>query len=281
MQNTRPYRIAEDDDLRSRHIWGLIQKTSRTENSFDESRIPKVIMQFWHNLEQVPEDVQECLDSWESLKKQGFKRVFFDDDGAKHFISKRLGNSYKVAFERCYHPAMRCDYFRLCYIFICGGFYVDADEMYQGTECIHLFNDNRLKIQPLCYDKTTGTMIKPDVFFSKRAYSPDWIFYVNNNPLIAPANHPVIRLALDRATSILLSCVVNQPEIQSTTGPGNLTASLVRHSVASKYTSRTPDFLILPKWEAISISPWPLSYRNDDRNWRLWNSSKATKDTSK
>lgn len=200
----------------------------------------------------------------------------FDDAGAKRFISKRLGGSYVAAFDLSHHPAMRCDYFRLCYILTSGGFYVDADEVYQGTDCNYVLCDNRLKIQPLCYDAATGMMIKPDVFMKKRGYSPDWIFYVNNNPLIAPANHPVIRLALNRATHILLHHVEKRPDIQSTTGPGNLTASLVRHSIASKLARRTPDFLLLSNWEAVSISRWPLSYRNDERNWRLWNFSRVT-----
>lgn len=271
-----PSRIAEDDDLRSRHIRELVQEAVPIEISSSRTDIPKVIVQFWHDLDEIPEDVQECLDSWEPLKKQGFKRVLFDDAGARRFISERLGGSYVAAFDLCHHPAMRCDYLRLCYIVTYGGFYVDADEVYQGTDCNHFFCDSRLKIQPLCYDTATGMMIKPDVFVRKRGYSPDWIFYVNNNPLIAPANHPVIRLALNRATRILLNCVEKRPEIQSTTGPGNLTASLVRHSIASKLTGRTRDLLILSNWEAMSISRWPLSYRNDERNWRLWNSSGAT-----
>ena len=275
-----PSSIAEDDDLRSRHIRELVREAVPIEISASRTDIPKVIVQFWHDLHEIPEDVQECLDSWERLKKQGFKRVLFDDAAARRFISKRLGGSYLAAFDLCHHPAMRCDYFRLCYVVTYGGFYVDADEVYQGTDCNHFFRDNRLKIQPLCYDTATGMMIKPDVLVRERGYSPGWIFYVNNNPLVAPANHPVIRLALDRATRILLSCVERRPEIQSTTGPGNLTASLVRHSIASKLTGRTRDFLILPSWEATSISRWPLSYRNDERNWRLWNSSGATQGRS-
>jgi superfamily II DNA or RNA helicase len=31
------------------------------------------------------------------------------------------------------------------------------------------------------------------------------------------------------------------------------------------------DFLLLTNWGAISTSRWSLSYREDDRNWRLWN----------
>jgi hypothetical protein len=29
--------------------------------------------------------------------------------------------------------------------------------------------------------------------------------------------------------------------------------------------------LLLANWGAISTSRWSLSYREDDRNWRLWN----------
>ena len=95
---------------------------------------------------------------------------------------------------------MRSDYFRLCYIFRHGGFYVDADEVYQGGDCRSWFLDRRLKLQPLCYDTLSNTMIPPDVFMRNQDGGSEWIFYVNNNPLIAPARHPLIRLALIRST---------------------------------------------------------------------------------
>jgi hypothetical protein len=166
---------------------------------------------------------------------------------------------------------MRCDYFRLCYIYRHGGFYVDADEVYQGGDCESLYRDNRLKIQPLCYDTQTDTMVGSDVFIGKKTYSPDWIFYVNNNPLVAPPFHPVVRSALARSTRILLSQTGERFDIQFTTGPGNLTASLVQHSIASSDAGKSRNFLLLTNWEAISTSRWPLSYREDERNWRLWN----------
>lgn len=265
-------RIAEDDEQRSSYVRKLVHETDWAPfvKTSIKINIPKILIQYWHNLDEIPVDVQSCLDTWESLKKQGYERELFNDDKARSFISETLGQLYITAFDLCYHPAMRSDYFRLCYILIKGGFYVDADEFYQGTDCNCFFFDSRLKLQPLCYDIATGKMIKTDTFVRDREYSQDWIFYFNNNPIIAPPNHPIINLALERATRILLSGVV-QPEIQSTTGPGNITASLVRHSLASTISGKIRDFVILPDWETTSISPWPLSYRNDERNWRLWN----------
>lgn len=267
-----PIGCAEDDYSRSSYVRSLVQTPQSLPAPPLRSRstIPKVIVQFWDNLGRMPRDVQECLDTWKPLAPHGFARLIFDDRKARRFIFTHFGSTHVEAFDCCYHPAMRCDYFRLCYILSSGGFYVDADEMYQGMDLNHLFDDNRLKLQPLCYDIETGAMINPNVFMKDRLYSPNWIFYFNNNPIIAPAGHPIIRLALERATCILINSR-ERPEIQSTTGPGNLTASLVRHAISKELAGEAQDFLILSDWESTSISPWPLSYRNDVRNWRLSN----------
>ena len=275
-----PSILSEDDDFRSRYVQGLVQSPAPppTETSPERDTIPKVIVQFWHDSAAIPSDVRACLESWDDLKRHGFFRVLFDDGQARDFISNNLEQRYLQAFDLCYHPAMRCDYFRLCYILINGGFYVDADEIYQGTECDRLFCNSRLKLQPLCYDKISGNMISPDLFIGKCQSSESWIFYINNNPIISPPRHPILHLALERSTRILLNCL-ERPEIQSTTGPGNLTASLVRHAISSKLFGHNRDFMLLPDWEATSISPWPLSYRDDDRNWRLSNSVPSREDS--
>lgn len=265
-----PSHVAEDDRLRCCHMRELIQEGHSIDSPSGPVKIPKVLIQFWHDLVALPADVRDCLDSWEPLTTRGFRRVLFDDSEARTFIRRRLGDPYVAAFDRCRHPAMRCDYFRLCYIYRHGGFYVDADEVYQDGDCESLYRDNRLKIQPLCYDTRTDTMVHPDAFIGKKIYSPDWIFYVNNNPLVAPAFHPIVRSALARSTRILLSQASQRLDIQSTTGPGNLTASLVQHSIASSVAGKGRDFLLLTNWEAISTSRWSLSYREDERNWRLW-----------
>jgi mannosyltransferase OCH1-like enzyme len=267
MSNT----IAEDDHLRSRHVFELLREPVQTIPPSESANIPKVIVQFWHDLGSLPSDVCECLDSWQPLTGQGFQRILFDDNEASLFIATQFGGPYSAAYDRCRHPAMRCDYFRLCYIFRNGGFYVDADEVFLGGDCHDLFYDARLKVQPLCYNSQAGTMIGTDTFMQSQQYSADWTYYVNNNPLIAPASHPVVRLALERSTHALLHHTGARVDIQSTTGPGNFTASLVKHSINSKLVGKKQDFVFLTDWEGISISRWPLSYRDDERNWRLWN----------
>lgn len=267
-----PSQMAEDSNLRSRHVRELIDESRPLEAGSTPRPvlIPKVIVQFWHDSSAIPADVKECIESWRPLTGNDFKRVFFDEPQARTFIANEFGRPYVDAFHRCEHPAMQCDYFRLCYIVKNGGFYVDSDEVYQGGDCDALFADERLKIQPMCYDTSKRCMVDGDVFWGSKACRPEWSFYVNNNPLIAPPAHPVIRLALERSTRMLLSRSENRFDVQAMTGPMNLTASLVKHSIESESAGRPRDFLLLTHWDAISTSPWSLSYRNDERNWRFW-----------
>ena len=169
---------------------------------------------------------------------------------------------------------MRCDYFRLCFILLNGGFYVDADENYSGKKLDEYFIDGRLKVQPLCYDTITGGMIKPELFIEKKQFSNHWIFYINNNPLIAPPRHPIVGLALKRANRLILECS-GKLDIQSTTGPGNITAALVEHALSNGPMNRQRNVLVIPDWEEVSTSVWPLSYRNDERNWRLFDPARS------
>jgi mannosyltransferase OCH1-like enzyme len=256
--------------MRSDCVRRLVHEQRPARSASSSLTIPRVIVQFWHDAGGIPSDVVDCLATWEPLRTQGFERHLFDDHEARRFISDHLGDPYVAAYDRCAHPAMRCDYFRLCYILEVGGMYIDADDCYQGTEILGVLRDNTLKIQPLCYDQSSGEMVQPAAFLGSTEHSPNRTFYVNNNPLLAPAHHPVLRLALARATRLLLARERNQLDIQSTTGPGNLTACLVRHALALHIRRKVRDFTFLTNWDSISVSRWPLSYRADSRNWRLW-----------
>jgi hypothetical protein len=152
-----------------------------------------------------------------------------------------------------------------------GGLYVDADDDCVGTDISWLFEDGRLKLQPLCYDIASGAMVAPSVFLCADAYDPGWIFYFNNNPLVARRSHPIIERALNQATSLLeLAGEHALPEIQATTGPGNLSKSIFDLGRTSKGDVES-DLVVLREWDALAVSRWPLSYRDDSRNWRISN----------
>ncbi|RDI24147.1 hypothetical protein DFR41_10562 [Pseudacidovorax intermedius] len=231
--------------------------------------IPRRIVQFWNNLDRLPEDVKACMDSWKQLEQIGFEIEVFDEGAARTFIRNRLGARHESAFDKCYHPSMMSDYFRYSYVLVEGGFYIDADDVYHGTPIEQFFADGRLKLQPFCYDISTSRMVEPPLFTEPGANQPGWIFYFNTTPLIASPNHPIVERALLNATqSLEANLASGLPEVQATTGPGNLTRSVFE--VLNEGCS--PDALmVVHDWELTSTSQWPLSYRNDSRNWRLSN----------
>ncbi|GIT78503.1 hypothetical protein LLS1_01720 [Leifsonia sp. LS1] len=227
-----------------------------------------MLVQFWDEAT-LPSDVQACVDSWRLLDQRGFRHILFDDTGAKQYIAARFPPTYSEAFARCSHPAMRADYFRLAYISREGGFYVDADDVFIGAQIDELFSDGDLKLHPLCYSIPEDAMADA-LTVAALGSDSDRVFYVNNDPMIAPPRHPVVVNALQGATRALLSAGRDDRDIQSLTGPGNLTATLVSHAVELRRLGRPFDFSLLRSWDAISRSEWELEYRESARDWRKW-----------
>lgn len=269
-----PPGFEEDDRLRSEFIrrltlrqLGRDRASSRCERTDQTGLIPRTLVRFWHDPRDVPPDVRSCLESWDALSDEGFAFRMFGDASAAAYIAERYGPRELAAFGRCRHPAMRSDYLRMCFVLAEGGLYVDADDVLLGAGWKDVLRDGTLKVQALCYDVTAGGMVPASELRRTDLPTDGRIFYVNNNPIAAPADHPVLRRALARATDSLLGDEP-APEIQSTTGPGNLTAALVAHARESQVRETLPDFELLLDWEATAEPCWDLAYRYDARNWR-------------
>ncbi|SOB78084.1 Glycosyltransferase sugar-binding region containing DXD motif-containing protein [Marinobacter sp. LV10R510-11A] len=275
-------KASEDDTLRSVFVSELLQSvdTSGFSTLKITNQIPTIIVQFWDEYD-IPKDVQGCIDSWRVLEYKGFEHRLFNNSTARQFIKDNLHKENVKAFDRCYHPAMKSDYFRLCFIYCNGGFYVDVDDVYSGSDISGLFFDQRMKLQPLCFDVDANSMISPDKLNISSEFTNNRIFYFNNNPIIAPPRNPIIEYALARSTYLLLERDENIfPEIQSTTGPGNMSASVVAYLADYPNNEREKHLNILTEWEDCAQTIWKLSYRDDDRNWRLSNRKKYTRTKS-
>lgn len=268
-----PPGFEENDALRSAFIRDLILHLLERPDSLDIGNlqftkdVPKTLIRYWHDQSDLPSDVSDCISSWDCLVDEGFEIQMFCDESAAAYLAERFSDRERRAFERCRHPAMRSDYLRMCVVLAEGGFYVDTDDVLIGGGWKELFSDGRLKLQPLCYDIKTAGMLPTAEIWRADLCTNERIFYVNNNPIAAPAGHPIIRCALSRATDQLLGDEL-YPAIQSTTGPGNLTAALAAHARDLIVSGAPLDFEILRGWEDIAETRWQLSYRDDARNWR-------------
>lgn len=260
--------IADDDELRSIYIFeNIIKRSANTNNTLNtHENIPKKIVQYWDE-KNIPNDVKLVMDSW---SKSGIRKVVYDKFSAKEFIDKHGDKWQSTAFDMCIHPAMRADFFRLCYLYDRGGIYIDADDKYNNRELGALFNNNKLKLHPLCYNKNSDSMVNVSEFLFDIKRKSEYIYYVNNDPIIAPPKHPVIRLALERATNNIINKKANLKDIQSISGPGNLSASLVQYSIHCVKNKISFDAELLKNWDEIATPQWNLDYRKDQRNWRNW-----------
>jgi len=269
--------VANDHTLRSQLVHGLVQDAQSLpldSINQDIGYIPKVLIQYWHDLSELPADVSTCMSSWDPvIKREQIERLVFEDKSANEFLIENFDEEHERAFSNCHHPAMRCDYFRLCYLSKRGGFYVDADEEFRGGGVDQLFEGSRLKLQPLCFDLRLGAMVPFQDFGRDVEFNENRIYYVNNNPLVAPKDHSLVNRSLEQATYNLLH-TPKPHDVQATTGPGNFTYSLVKTVVEEDLGYADCSFRFVFEWDKISISKWPLSYRNDKRNWRLWNPPK-------
>lgn len=268
-----PSGFEENDALRSAFIRDLTLLQLQCPDFPDAgempltNEIPRTLIRYWHDLSDLPSDVSDCMSSWDRLVDEGFVIRMFCDASAATYIAERFSNRERDAFKRCRHPAMRSDYLRMCAVLAEGGLYVDTDDVLIGDGWKEIFRDSRLKLQPLCYDITTDKMVPNARIWRANLRADGRNFYVANNPIAAPAGHPVIRRALARATDRLLADEP-YPEIQSTTGPLNMTAALAAHARDLMVAQAPLDFEILRDWGAIAKTRWHLSYRNDARNWR-------------
>ena len=169
MNVEQPYKedpLTKNERARSNFVRDLVQGYNEPDQirKVYLDKIPKHIVQFWDDPNRLPQDVKECMESWRKLEQSGFELQVFDENSAREFIKTHLGSRFENAFDKCYHPSMKSDYFRYSYIFVKGEFYIDADDVYHGTSIDHLFADGRLKLQPFCYDIETAQMVSQSDF---------------------------------------------------------------------------------------------------------------------
>jgi len=262
MQQKNRYKdIFDNSKLKSQFMWDIITTQKPCNN--EVKIIPKIIIQYWDDSNNIPSDVLECMGTWKNFSGKEIQYILFDKKSARTFIDNNFTKRHVDAFDNCFHPALQSDYFRLCYIFINGGVYIDADDECMCDDIEFLFMGDVLKIQAMCYDLETEQMVNTTQAY-EGAFSDNRIYYVNNNPLIAVKNNPIVKKALEMATDNLLKPLSN--DFQLIAGPGNLVNSVIWCKLNEKNFDSIINIDI--GWDDKVISKWPLEYRNDTRNWR-------------
>lgn len=62
-----------------------------------QSQIPKILIQYWHDSRILPEDVNSCVQSWDTwVEENHVTRIMFYDISARAFISKHFDGNLAV-----------------------------------------------------------------------------------------------------------------------------------------------------------------------------------------
>jgi len=226
-------------------IDGIISKS--------HENVPRRIVQFWDQ-KTIPADVQNCMASWRAIPD--FEHVVYDEVRAREFIRAEYDARHLEAWDLCNHPAMKCDLFRLAYLYRHGGVYIDADDTYRGANIQHFFDED-------------GLFRVRSASFTRSPSDPPATIY-NNNPIFCVPNDEILRKALERATMILLS--LGKREFYNMlviTGPLNL--SIAVYATALDCVASSADFPFHPiiGWDDVARKNGNMEYQKTTRNWRM------------
>src|SRR5262249_25296411 len=174
-----------------------------------------------------------------------FEYIIFNDKSAQEFIAAHFPSAVINAFVRVREAAQRADLFRLAYLSVAGGYYVDAD-----NRCLSRIDLDGPNHAGLClYQEDYGT--------------------IGNDFLGTIAGHPVVQRALDLAVT-----AVNRGDADMlwlSTGPGLITRAFAQTIAASDL--KASDWLgsttVMDLWEVQRFVGLHcvLPYKKTKRHW--------------
>lgn len=207
-----------------------------------EPGAPSRLMQFWDIA--PPADVVAEMKTWEELGNDAYIR--FDADDAIRFFALNIGRVEADLLAACPHPAVQSDYFRLGWLMVQGGVYVDADaRMRRGF--------------PALYPRLGGKTL---LWFRTRSAE----MCVINGFIAAPPGAAFVEHAFKLACRRLASGEARH--VFDYAGPTLLTQAALRLFERDRLgdVATLSDRFVTTQ----VMSQVDASYKRDTRNWRRW-----------
>jgi hypothetical protein len=204
------------------------------------------VAQFWDRA--PPDEIVRAMDTWQTgICSRWFGYLRFDEDSAWNFMRQNFDERTLRAFGRCAVPAMKADFFRYCFLQICGGVWIDADLSCVGNPYPLLFRARRGILSSLTDRRSGHIRLLSDVMMVRNS----------GDALMAALVELCVR-NIERRTSNSVNAV---------TGPAAMTA-LMREQ-----PSLFSGYQILPRWRIalryVRGIPNP-AYKSTDRHWPRW-----------
>lgn len=219
------------------------------EGEVGPANIPRTIVQFWSQ-DDVPEDVARTIATWRK-ENPDYRHMLFNDRQAATYIAEHFERAAR-AFALCRHPAMKSDFFRICFILREGGFYVDADDA-----CVRPLDDLREAIGNANFVALLSSDSAP---------------YVFNGFLAGNPGNRIMHSALDDMVERIEQAEIHgqSTDIWHTTGPGLITRAVSRWFMADQTEAQDALFLTPHQYNHFAREAEDLNYKSTaEGNWRL------------
>lgn len=206
---------------------------------------PRHIHQYWGDA-RPPEGVLNFIQTWRN-KNPEFKHTLWSDSSARRFIGEQFGPQARACFDACLYPAMRADVFRVAVLFVCGGFYIDADE--GCAESISPLEDLAGEVILYYVIRRTGGQAKDRIGNAFMAARPGARF-------------------LGRLLAEIFSAIIRRESknLWLVTGPGKLTQVYGQVDEAER---RTITVLTREQKLRFAKPDWQLPYKREASHWSV------------
>lgn len=202
--------------------------------------IPRKIFQFWDTTE-PPQQVGWLMDMNRSRNPE-FEYTRFDKRTALEYLKDKGEERARRSFALAPNPAGASDILRLAILWHEGGVYIDSDDL-----CLRPLSDSlRLDLRFIGYQ--------------------EYLMSIGNNFMAVQPRDPMIRAALDEATSSFTSTTGESPWLSS--GPGVISRAVARYFIEDD-GSLTQGVLLLPASDLRTFlaTHIPLTYKTSERHW--------------
>jgi mannosyltransferase OCH1-like enzyme len=191
----------------------------------DFKNIPKIIHQTWDSWDSLPPCCYVVIDRVKKMNKDWEYR-FYDKSQRRQLIVENFEERIVEAFDKLPTTTMQADLFRLCCLFVYGGFYMDCKSECGSLSSINI--DNKL-----LYCKWSYGMLRSD---HPRHAATSFLLW--------PKKHSVLKDIIDEITKRVHSSNRDhmRKNVTWTTGP-NVYSTIVWKKIPKKWIYYTEDYL--------------------------------------
>jgi hypothetical protein len=201
---------------------------------------PVAVVQFWDAA--PPPDVLAAMELWRDVAGDRYAR--FDQGTGREVVAAADIPGLVTAYDRAWHPAMKSDIFRLAWLFLHGGLYIDADMRPARALDAFLPTASR-QLHLTFYAHMPGGRLQ-------------------NSVMLAAPGHPLLRAAIDRCIRNVLHDDVRVPA--QATGPAVLTNCLVDLLEAGPVPATMMAYADCQRRLATDFRP---SYKTSEKSWQV------------